>query len=164
MAFNSTPFEAGLEVFGPQMHGPNHFDFSPLFEYTILSILPSALLLVLLPFRLWSLYGQSRKVSHSFLQSNKLVCISVDSPTARGYVLMSNNLLLDLTRGFYGSPGCFVDPLRDQLSCAHTYHISSNYTCSGRRIGTMLAFSYRALSLHSALFADKYLSICHYFV
>ena len=73
MASNSTPLEAGFEVFGPQMPAPNHFDFSPLFEYTILSILPSGLLLVLLPFRLWSLHGQSPKVSRSFLHIKKLV-------------------------------------------------------------------------------------------
>ncbi|OQD99550.1 hypothetical protein PENSOL_c006G04539 [Penicillium solitum] len=77
MASNSTLFEAGLDVFGPQAPSPNQFDFSPLFEYTILSILPSALLLVLIPFRLWSLYGQSHKVSRSFLQSNKLFLLVV---------------------------------------------------------------------------------------
>ncbi|KAJ5588909.1 hypothetical protein N7537_011587 [Penicillium hordei] len=70
---NSTPFETGHDAFGPQAPSPNQFDFSPLFEFTIFSILPSALLLVLIPVRLWSLYGQSHKVSRSFLQSNKPV-------------------------------------------------------------------------------------------
>ena len=71
MAFNSTPFEDGLGHFGPEL--PGHFDFSPLFEFSILSILPSALLLIALPFRLKSLYKQSRKVSRSLLHGNKLV-------------------------------------------------------------------------------------------
>ncbi|KAH8782229.1 hypothetical protein F5882DRAFT_328208, partial [Hyaloscypha sp. PMI_1271] len=51
---------------------PAHLDFSPLFEFSILSIPPSALFLIALPFRLKTLHKQSRKVSRSLLHGNKL--------------------------------------------------------------------------------------------
>ncbi|KAN0096080.1 putative ATP-binding cassette transporter [Hyaloscypha variabilis] len=75
MAFNSTSFEDGLDHFGPQL--PDHFDFSPPFEFSILSILPSAVLLVVIPFRLKVLYKQSRKVSRSLLHGNKLALLAL---------------------------------------------------------------------------------------
>lgn len=59
-------------LFGPT--APGRFDFTPFFEDTLLSIVPSAILLLLLPPRLFILHKQSRKVSRSSLHSQKLVC------------------------------------------------------------------------------------------
>jgi len=95
MASNSTPFENGLNYFGPEMPGPGHFDFSSLFEFSILSILPSALLILALPFRVRSLYKQSRKVSQSLLQSNKLVCCYF-CPCFHTQLLTRNKIFLAL--------------------------------------------------------------------
>ncbi|KAK0104754.1 hypothetical protein ONS95_005024 [Cadophora gregata] len=71
MASNHSSLEYSLNSFGPTV--PNEFDFTILFENTILSILPSSLLLIVLPFRIFALYGKSRKVSKSFLYENKLL-------------------------------------------------------------------------------------------
>jgi hypothetical protein len=73
MTSNSTDYADGLHTFGPSING--HFDFTPLFEDSILSIIPSAFLLLVLPFRLWSLHKQPSKVKNSarVLYSNKLV-------------------------------------------------------------------------------------------
>lgn len=60
--------------FGPTV--PERFDFTPLFEDTLLSIVPSALLLLVLPARLFFLRDQPRKVLRSSLHSQKLVCFS----------------------------------------------------------------------------------------
>ncbi|KAG4443574.1 hypothetical protein IFR05_000951 [Cadophora sp. M221] len=71
MASNHSSLEFSLNSFGPTV--PNEFDFTILFENTILSILPSALLLIVIPFRIFTLYGKPRKVSKSFLYENKLL-------------------------------------------------------------------------------------------
>jgi len=73
MTSNSTDYAKGLHAFGPSVTG--HFDFTPLFEESILSIIPSALLLLVLPFRLWSLHKQPPKIitSARVLYGNKLV-------------------------------------------------------------------------------------------
>jgi ATP-binding cassette subfamily C (CFTR/MRP) protein 1 len=69
---NSTTFQDGLHLFGPA--APQLFDFAPLFENIFLSIVPSALLLAVIPLRLWTLHNQPRKVFSSLLYGNKLVC------------------------------------------------------------------------------------------
>ncbi|PVH72950.1 putative ATP-binding cassette transporter [Cadophora sp. DSE1049] len=71
MASNHSSLEYSLNSFGPTV--PNEFDFTIFFENTILSILPSTLLLLVLPFRIYALYGKPRKVSKSFLYENKLL-------------------------------------------------------------------------------------------
>ncbi|CAK44606.1 P-loop containing nucleoside triphosphate hydrolase protein [Aspergillus niger ATCC 13496] len=54
------------------------FDFTPLFEDTILSLLPSTLLLLILPYRLISLYGQQPKVSPGgFLRGSKTIFLAM---------------------------------------------------------------------------------------
>ncbi|PYH40178.1 P-loop containing nucleoside triphosphate hydrolase protein [Aspergillus saccharolyticus JOP 1030-1] len=54
------------------------FDFTPLFEDTILSLLPSALLLLVLPYRLRSLHGQRPKVSDGgLLRESKTLFLAV---------------------------------------------------------------------------------------
>jgi len=73
MSSNQSSIHYSLDSFGPTLS--TGFDFTLLFENTVLSILPSALLLLLIPFRLASLYGKPRKVSRSLLYENKLVRI-----------------------------------------------------------------------------------------
>jgi len=70
MESNST-LKYSLDSFGPVM--PGKFDFTLRFEDTILSIAPSALLLAVLPIRLFLLREETRKVSRSHLYENKLV-------------------------------------------------------------------------------------------
>jgi hypothetical protein len=71
MASNTTDFKYGQHVFGPAM--PDQFDFTSLFENYFFSIVPSAILFLVLPFRLRSLQNRPKKVSRSLLHSNKLV-------------------------------------------------------------------------------------------
>ncbi len=71
MASNHSSLEKSLDSFGPGVL--DGFDFTVLFENTILSIVPSVLLLLALPFRVYFLYGRPRKVTKSFLYENKLV-------------------------------------------------------------------------------------------
>lgn len=68
---SSTRAVYSADNFGPTV--PGEFDFTLLFEDTILSLLPSALLLVAIPVRLLSLRGKPRKVARSHLYENKLV-------------------------------------------------------------------------------------------
>jgi hypothetical protein len=49
------------------------FDFSLLFEETILEILPISLILIVIPFRLWHLFQKRHKVERSLLLFLKLV-------------------------------------------------------------------------------------------
>ncbi|MCJ1434939.1 hypothetical protein MMC27_004309 [Xylographa pallens] len=64
-----------INVFGPTATG--QFDFTPLFEDTFFSIVPSVILIVLVPYRVFSLRSESRKVSRSFLLDNKLMFLAV---------------------------------------------------------------------------------------
>jgi len=61
--------------FGPffALPGRQNFDFTLLFEDTILSILPSSILLVVVPVRIAQLWHASRKVMRSSLQTIKIV-------------------------------------------------------------------------------------------
>lgn len=75
-AINSTTYSDD-NSFGPFIKVPGRvtFDFTLLFEETILSILPSALLLFLIPPRILQLWRAPRKVTASYLQTVKLVSI-----------------------------------------------------------------------------------------
>lgn len=75
-AGNSTGY-SNDNSFGPFLKTPGRqtFDFTLLFEETILSILPSALLLLLIPSRIGRLWRTPRKVTGSYLQSTKLVSL-----------------------------------------------------------------------------------------
>lgn len=61
--------------FGPLAIGcvGGRFDFTLLFEQSIFAIVPSALLLLVTPYRIWQLAGQKPKVSPSFIIYLKLV-------------------------------------------------------------------------------------------
>lgn len=65
-----------LSTFGPVTSAG--FDFTPLFEDTVFGLLPSALLLLCLPYRILSLHGQKPKVSPGgFLRESKLIFLGV---------------------------------------------------------------------------------------
>jgi ATP-binding cassette subfamily C (CFTR/MRP) protein 1 len=68
---NNSSYKTFGDSLGPTL--PNGFDFTLLFEDSILSILPSTILLLVLPLRLFALQGKPRKVSKSILHENKLV-------------------------------------------------------------------------------------------
>lgn len=70
--------EAGDNEFGPffRVPGAVTFDFTLLFEDTILSILPSCLLLLTAPLRIVQLWRTSRKVRFSALRTIKLVGVA----------------------------------------------------------------------------------------
>ncbi|CZR62077.1 related to multidrug resistance protein [Phialocephala subalpina] len=70
MYSNSSTLDS-LDSFGPTV--PGEFDFTLLFQDTILSIAPSVLLLLALPLRIWALRGKPRKVARSHLYENKLL-------------------------------------------------------------------------------------------
>lgn len=70
MASNSSETYS-VTSFGPTT--PEEFDFTPLFEDIFLSIVPSAILLLSVPFRVFSLRRKERKVSRSALHDQKLV-------------------------------------------------------------------------------------------
>ncbi|KAJ5898746.1 ABC transporter integral membrane type 1 [Penicillium taxi] len=76
VANNSLLIEPSLISFGPVTSVG--FDFTPLFEDTILSLLPSTLLLLCIPHRLVALYGQRAKVaSGGFLHESKLIFLAM---------------------------------------------------------------------------------------
>ncbi|KAA8575989.1 hypothetical protein EYC84_006152 [Monilinia fructicola] len=87
MSNNLSNFDIPTENFGPAQ--PVGFDFTPLFEDVILSIVPSAILLLLLPIRIWMLRGQPRKVNSSFLHSNKLLFLGVFTIMQTIFLVMS---------------------------------------------------------------------------
>lgn len=71
MSSNLSSVQSSLDDFGPVEAGD--FDFTPLFEDTLLSLIPSLILLSLLPFRLYTLNNRTRKVTGGSLHSSKLV-------------------------------------------------------------------------------------------
>jgi hypothetical protein len=73
-AVNSTVYTDD-NSFGPFLDLPNRatFDFTLLFEEAILSIAPSAILLLLIPPRILRLWKTPRKVIGSYLQTTKIV-------------------------------------------------------------------------------------------
>ncbi|RAL17389.1 P-loop containing nucleoside triphosphate hydrolase protein [Aspergillus homomorphus CBS 101889] len=71
MAGSCSP--AADDSFGPVIACPTIFDFTLLFEQSILSIGPSALLLLLVPWRIWSLFSEDIKTVSNTAQWRKLV-------------------------------------------------------------------------------------------
>ncbi|KUJ09415.1 ABC transporter-like protein [Mollisia scopiformis] len=67
--------------FGPflKIAGKTTFDFTLLFEESILSILPSALFLLLIPPRIFRLWKTPRKVTGSYLQTTKIILLAIFS-------------------------------------------------------------------------------------
>jgi hypothetical protein len=91
-AINSTTY-AGDNSFGPFLELPGRatFDFTLIFEETILSIAPSALFLVLIPPRILHLWKTPRKVTGSYLQTAKIVSFLVHPSR---YVLTNSRVFL----------------------------------------------------------------------
>lgn len=77
-SINYTGIASADDQFGPFFHirGRQDFDFTLLFEDVILSVLPSALFLLVAPIRIWSLWKEHRKVATSQLRNVKVVCAS----------------------------------------------------------------------------------------
>jgi hypothetical protein len=62
--------------FGPAVKGTrSNFDFTLLFENTILTIVPSTIFLFAALLRARSLYGSSKKVAPSWTRLQKIVCL-----------------------------------------------------------------------------------------
>ncbi|OBT46506.1 hypothetical protein VE00_03330 [Pseudogymnoascus sp. WSF 3629] len=79
-AVNSTVY-VGDNSFGPffELPGSATFDFTLLFEETILSILPSAVLLLLIPPRILQLWKTPHKVVSSYLLTTKIAILGIFS-------------------------------------------------------------------------------------
>ncbi|KFY89738.1 hypothetical protein V500_05527 [Pseudogymnoascus sp. VKM F-4518 (FW-2643)] len=79
-AVNSTVF-VGDNSFGPffEIPGSTTFDFTLLFEETILSIVPSAILLLLIPPRILQLWKTPHKVISSYLLTTKIAILAIFS-------------------------------------------------------------------------------------
>lgn len=65
------------DVFGPQIHGCRNFDFTLLFEQTILQAAPSTVLLLSVPPRIWFLQRQTMKSMRSTMTMLKLATILI---------------------------------------------------------------------------------------
>lgn len=65
------------DTFGPFLHdnGKQVFDFTLLFEDSIMSVLPSAILIAIVPLRIVQLWRKSHKVTASHLQTVKMVSV-----------------------------------------------------------------------------------------
>lgn len=84
-ALNNTAAYIDDNSFGPFFEPSNQsvFDFTLLFEETILSIVPSALLLLLIPPRVLHLCKTPRKVNGSYLLTAKIVSFRRDLSPGR---------------------------------------------------------------------------------
>jgi ATP-binding cassette, subfamily C (CFTR/MRP), member 1 len=73
-------------LFGPAYEGPfRTFDFTLLFEDTILTIVPAALFLVAASARAIWLTGKPNKVTTSFSRLTKLVCLAHGTQSAMAH-------------------------------------------------------------------------------
>lgn len=81
MANNATLYSclAADNTFGPAITGTcrSGFDFTLMFENTILSILPSVLLLLLTPVRLYTLYGENIKALRDMRYGAKAAAVAM---------------------------------------------------------------------------------------
>jgi ATP-binding cassette subfamily C (CFTR/MRP) protein 1 len=70
---------AADNAFGPAIPSAcrSGFDFTLMFEQSILSILPSALLLLLTPVRLYALYGESVKTVRDLRYGTKAAAVAM---------------------------------------------------------------------------------------
>ena len=66
---------ADEDSFGPAVNASCHngFDFTLLFEETVLTLLPLSLLLIFLPYRIWRLHQLAERVNRSWLYAMKKV-------------------------------------------------------------------------------------------
>ena len=106
MATNSS--SAADNQFGPAIRGfRGNFDFTLLFEDAFLALVPSSILLMLMPFRTVWLWGSSKKVTESIARLNKIVGLKddwVDADPANKFRLFLRASL------FCSSPCCCYGP------------------------------------------------------
>jgi ABC-type multidrug transport system fused ATPase/permease subunit len=87
IANNSTIDVQSLQSFGPAE--ATGFDFTPLFENTILSIVPSAILLLAFPYRIFDLQGKRPKVARGgVLHDSKLIFLMVFAATNLAFLVL----------------------------------------------------------------------------
>ncbi|TGO08777.1 hypothetical protein BTUL_0192g00110 [Botrytis tulipae] len=123
MSSNTSSFNISINDFGPAKSVG--FDFTPLFEDVILSIVPSVILLLLLPIRIWMLRGQPRKVNSSFLHSNKLLFLGVFTIMQTAYLVMNATTSTLKTRATIPAAALlFVDAL-GLFALSHIEHLHS---------------------------------------
>ncbi|KAF7857097.1 uncharacterized protein EAF02_011330 [Botrytis sinoallii] len=101
------------------------FDFTPLFEDVILSIVPSVILLFLLPIRIWMLRGQPRKVSSSFLHSNKLLFLGVFTIMQTAYLVMNATTSTLKTRATIPAAALLLVDALGLFALSHIEHLHS---------------------------------------
>jgi ATP-binding cassette subfamily C (CFTR/MRP) protein 1 len=86
-ANSSTIDVQSLQSFGPAE--TTGFDFTPLFENTILSIVPSAILLLIFPYRIFDLQGKRPKVARGgVLHDSKLIFLMVFAATNLAFLVL----------------------------------------------------------------------------
>jgi hypothetical protein len=116
---NETLFRAVDDSFGPffDPYQGAFFDFTLLFEETILSIAPSVLLLLAVPLRILWLLRQSRKVKLGPLRSTKIVSLKFLQIKSSDQKVTS------------GAPGTAFSPFHSQYSksCDMDNSISTTY-------------------------------------
>lgn len=158
------------------------FDFSLLFEETILEILPILLILILIPVRLWQLSQKRNKVVGSWLVLVKLVswlcCENLLSavrmqpreprglwnwwPIQSGELLSNNHLWTGSLVGPTRSPNCTNSPMGPSGSRQHQGLGASQCDLDNRRTRSRSAFLCRAHALCATLLHFEHLSLLQF--
>ncbi|THV45348.1 hypothetical protein BGAL_0499g00020 [Botrytis galanthina] len=123
MSSNTSSFNISINDFGPAKSVG--FDFTPLFEDVILSIVPSVILLLLLPIRIWMLRGQPRKVNSSFLHSNKLLFLGVFTIMQTAYLVMNATTSTLKTRATIPAAALLLVDALGLFALSHIEHLHS---------------------------------------
>ncbi|KAF7856278.1 hypothetical protein EAF04_009806 [Stromatinia cepivora] len=123
MSSNTSSFDLPINDFGPVE--PSGFDFTPLFEDVIFSIVPSVILLLLLPIRIWMLRGQPRKVNSSFLHSNKLLFLGVFTIMQTIYLVMNTTKSTLKTRATVPAAALLLVDTLGLFALSHLEHVHS---------------------------------------
>ncbi|KAK6614850.1 multidrug resistance-associated protein 1 [Botrytis cinerea] len=123
MSSNTSSLDVPINDFGPAKSVG--FDFTPLFEDVILSIVPSVILLLLLPIRIWMLHGQPRKVNSSFLHSNKLMFLGVFTVMQTVYLVMNTTTSTLKTRATIPAAALLLVDALALFALSHLEHLHS---------------------------------------
>ncbi|TGO56919.1 hypothetical protein BELL_1374g00010 [Botrytis elliptica] len=123
MSSNTSSLNISINDFGPAKSVG--FDFTPLFEDVILSIVPSVILLLLLPIRIWMLRGQPRKVNSSFLHSNKLLFLGVFTIMQTAYLVMNITTSTLKTRATIPAAALLLVDALGLFALSHIEHLHS---------------------------------------
>ncbi|TGO61944.1 hypothetical protein BCON_0023g00020 [Botryotinia convoluta] len=123
MSSNTSSLDISINDFGPAKS--IGFDFTPLFEDVILSIVPSVILLLLLPIRIWMLRGQPRKVNSSFLHSNKLLFLGVFTIMQTAYLVMNATTSTLKTRATIPAAALLLVDALGLFALSHIEHLHS---------------------------------------